>query len=591
MKYNRKIQWKKITKWFVIILLVLIVGRIVVNRIAARRFVPSTTKTVASTVKVEQRDIEKLLSSSGTVKPKNTYEVKTLAEGEIIASNFEEGDYVEEGQVLYQIATDTLDNKIETSETAVERARKDYDKSLENYDKAATDYEEAKENYEKASKEYGDPKITSEEGGIIKTLFVKEGDRIQNGSQIAELYDNSSMLLEIPFNASEAVSGLIGKKAKITISGSMEILEGKVTKVSSVEEVLSGNRLVRMVTIQVPNPGGLTTTTGATAAIGDIYSSSEGTFQVLTQTVITSKTSGVIETLKIEEGSRVEANDVIYVLDEDSVTDLMSSYQKEMDNAETQMENAKDNIDNAQEKVEDTENSLQEIIDSKTDYSVKAPISGQVITKKALTGDTINNNTSLCTIYDLSSVKFDMYIDELDVLTVKAGQEVIVTADALEGIKLKGTVTNISLESTANQGVTQYPVTVMLEEKGDLLPGMNVTGEIILEQAKGVLTIPSDALMRGDMVYVKDESVKEAVGNIPAGYRAVKVETGITDGDYIEIKSGLTGDEEIYVVRVSGGTDNMMTFLPGAAFRGEAVTGETRRPSRNNGSRGITLPR
>jgi HlyD family secretion protein len=71
--------------------------------------------------------------------------------------------------------------------------------------------------------------------------------------------------------------------------------------------------------------------------------------------------------------------------------------------------------------------------------------------------------------------------------------------------------------------------------------------------------------MRGDLVYVADESVTEAQGDIPAGFRAVPVETGITDGDYIEIISGLTGEEEVYMVRATG-TQQMISFMPGGAM-------------------------
>jgi HlyD family secretion protein len=565
MKHLKKFQWKKLIKWAVILLIIVIVGRFALKRVFASRQVINNNETAYTTAKVEKRDIETVLSSSGTVEPKNTYAVKTLAEGEIISADFEEGDIVKEGQVLYQISTDDLDSKLETAETAVTRAQKDYDKAKENYEKADENYQEAKADYEEAGTEYGNPNVAAEESGIVKTLFVKEGDKIQSGSQIAEIYDNSSMLFEVYFNASEVDQSMVGKKAEIIISDSFESLEGTITKVSNIEEVLSGNRLVNLVTIRVANPGGLTTSSTATAVIGDIYSSNEGTFRVSTETVITSEVTGKISSLKIEEGSMITSGDVILIMDQDSVEDQLETYTKELENAEDALENAKESTENAEEAIEDAQSALQEVKDSRADYSITAPVSGQIITKSALAGDTINFNSALCTIYDLSSVAFQMYIDELDVLSVKVGQEVNITADALEGVKLQGVVTNISLESTANQGVTQYPVTVMIDEPGDLLPGMNVTGEIILEKAEGVLAIPSDALMRGDLVYVADESVTEAQGEIPAGFRAVPVETGITDGDYVEVISGLTGEEEVYIVRATG-TQEMINFMPGSTM-------------------------
>lgn len=567
-----KIKWKKAIKWLVIIAIILIAGNFVYQRVSSKKLSQTMGEDAVTTAKVETRDIQTVLSSSGTIQPLNTYEVKTLVEGEIIAADFEEGDIVQEGQVLYQIATDTLDNKIDTSQTAVERAERNLEKAQKSYNDAIDDHEKAQADYAEARKEYGNPNIEATESGIVKTLFVKEGDTIQKGGQIAEIYDNSSMLLVIPFPASEVDKSMIGKTAEVTIEASNETLTGKVTKVSSIDEALSGNRLVNQVTIEVKNPGGLTAQTTATASIGDTYSSAEGTFSVKTQTILLADNAGEIGSLKIEEGSKISDGDVIYTLTQDSIEDQLEAFLNKVESSEDAIDNAKDSVENAEEAIEDSQTSLDEVIDTRTDYSITAPITGKVISKNALVGDTINSNsnTALCVIYDLSSVTFEMFVDELDVMSVQVGQEVDVTADAFEEVEISGVVTNISLMSTANNGVTQYPVTVKIADIGDLLPGMNVTGEIIIQKAEGVLAIPSDALMRGDVVYVADASVTEAVGEIPAGFKEVAVETGITDGDYIEVKSGLTGTEEVYVKRIS---EAVQTMMPGMYYEGEAMQG------------------
>jgi HlyD family secretion protein len=141
------------------------------------------------------------------------------------------------------------------------------------------------------------------------------------------------------------------------------------------------------------------------------------------------------------------------------------------------------------------------------------------------------------------------------------GQNVVVTADAVEGETYSGTVTNVSLQSSNSNGVTNYPVTVTLNEGIDeLLPGMNVDGVIILEEVTDVLAVPADALMRGNLVYVKDETVTEAVGNIPAGFKAVEVKTGLISDDYVEITEGLSEGDEVYVAESTVTTNQ---FMPG----------------------------
>jgi HlyD family secretion protein len=583
---GKSIKGRKYIKWVVIVIVIIIAVMTVRNFINGRRNY-NTAAITTENVKVETRDIQKVLSSSGTVAPLSTYEVRTLVEGEILAADFEEGDQVEESDILYQITTDDLDSKIDSAKTSVTRASDDYNKAVESYEKAAEDYQEALDDYNKAKEDEGNPNVTADVAGTITVLSAEVGDTIQAGTQIANVYDNSSMLLEVPFLSSEVDSILVGEEAEVELTDSFEVLVGTVTKVSSLEQVLSGNRLVKMVTIKVENPGGLTSSNTATASIGSLYSSSDGTFKPLEDTVILAGKSGEITRLNIEEGSKIKVGDILFVLSEDSVESSLDNYEKNLDSADSALDNATSQMENAKEAIEDAESSLQDQIDMKTDYSVTAPISGQVIRKDVLVGDTISSNSSLCVIYDLSALTFEMYIDELDVLSVKVGQEVDITADALEGVEISGVVTNISLESTSNNGVTQYPVTVRIDETGDLLPGMNVTGEIIIEKVEGVLAVPADALMRGDLVYVADESVTEAVGDVPAGYRSVEVETGLSDGDYIEIKSGLNGDEEVYVVRATGTTETIM--MPGQ-FNQEMPNGQTRPSGSVFGGGGGTRP-
>jgi len=556
-----KLNWKKIIVWVVIIIVILGGVNYGIQRLKVRAKTNMAAQNVTNTANVETRDIQNVLSSSGTIEPLNTYEVTTLVEGEIIAANFEEGDEVKEGQVLYQVATDNLDSEIDTSQTSVDRAEKNLTKAQDNYSEAQANYEEARADYEDAVAKYGNPKITTTESGVIKTLFVEEGDTVQAGAQIAQIYDNSSMLVVVPFSASEVDQSIVGKKAKVTIEATEETVIGTVTKVSSIDEVLSGNRLVNQVTIQVKNPGGLSAATSATAVIDDIYSSGEGTFNVLTDTIIKAEVSGEIEKLNISEGGKVNKGDVIYTLTDKSIESQLESYKNKKNSAQDTMDNAKDSVENAQETIEDSESKLQDVIDKRTDYSITAPISGKIIKKDALVGDTIKSNSAnstLCIIYDLSAMNFKMSVDELDVNKVKVGQEVEVVADAFEDVVYHGVVTNVSLQSSTNQGVTQYPVTVKIAEVGDLLPGMNVTGKIIVQKVEQVMAIPSDALRRGNVVFVEDATVTEAVGDVPAGFREVAVETGITDGDYIQILSGLSGNEKVYVQRVSEVVNMMM---------------------------------
>ena len=96
--------------------------------------------------------------------------------------------------------------------------------------------------------------------------------------------------------------------------------------------------------------------------------------------------------------------------------------------------------------------------------------------------------------------------------------------------------------TTAN-GSTSYPVTVRIDDMGELLPGMNATAKITTASVKNVLALPNAALVRGSYVLVTKDSPSAANAETsmtaPDGYVYVKVTTGISDDDYIEVKSGL----------------------------------------------------
>ncbi len=488
------------------------------------------------------RNVENYLSSSGTAQPLDTYSVTTVStvEGTVLSADFEEGDVVEEGQVLYRISTDSLDNKIESAQKSIERAQKKYNQAVEDYKEAREDLQELE--------------VKAQTTGYVKELLVEEGDTIQPKSTvIAEIYNNKTMLLELPFLSNEVTESLVGKSAAVEMSESGEILKGTVTEISRITEILTGNRLVKYVVIEVTNPGAIAEGDMASARIGKMESCQDGTFTLYSNGMITSNLGGEIETIYVKKGDWVEEGEVLCKLNKDNVED--------------QLENYMDQVDSLLESLENAENNLEDIYDAQADFTITSPITGTVIQKNIKVGDTISspNTTALCLIYDLSAMTFEMYVDELDVMKVKVGQKVNVTADALPEERIEGVITNVSLVSNSSGGVTQYPVTVRIDHVGSLLPGMNISGEIIIESAANVLTVPAASIQRGNIVYVQEEGArnskdKELPKDVPEGFVAVNVVVGVSDGSYIEIISGLEEGDMVYVPAYTG---TGMQMMPG----------------------------
>jgi len=94
-----------------------------------------------------------------------------------------------------------------------------------------------------------------------------------------------------------------------------------------------------------------------------------------------------------------------------------------------------------------------------------------------------------------------------------------------------------------------------------------------------VLCIPADALMRDNQVYLKDDSVTEAQGEVPAGFRAVTVETGLITADKVQITSDniKVGDEVFVQPKVLDTPDAMSMYINGdqGAEADQGAAGDT----------------
>ena len=155
----------------------------------------------------------------------------------------------------------------------------------------------------------------------------------------------------------------------------------------------------------------------------------------------------------------------------------------------------------------------------------------------------------MCIIHDLRYLEMTLNVDELQILSIKEGQDVRITADAVQDKTFNGVVTNVSSAGTTTGGTTTYPVTIRIDDFGELLPGMNATAEIEVASASDALSIPSAAVIRGNYVLITADSPSAANADpsmtAPEGYVYVKVQTGVSDNDNIQITSGLTEQDTV----------------------------------------------
>ena len=119
------------------------------------------------------------------------------------------------------------------------------------------------------------------------SIDVEVGDDVAAGETVATIRDSQTMSLEVTFPADDTASFYVGQSATVTLDSTFETLSGTVSKISGTDTVLTGNVIVRSVTIDVSNPGGLSTEQTASAAVGTATSTASGTFTYKEEETVT----------------------------------------------------------------------------------------------------------------------------------------------------------------------------------------------------------------------------------------------------------------------------------------------------------------
>ena len=214
---------------------------------------------------------------------------------------------------------------------------------------------------------------------------------------------------------------------------------------------------------------------------------------------------------------------------------------------------AKLKLENAQQKLDDLENQLRH-------SDIIAPVSGTVLfpdmagdkDKKGKIADRVVNFSQgdiLLAIGNTEGLSMTAEVDELEVLKIRKDQEVRITIDAF-GETIQGRVSHISSQAVKAEGgkkAASFEVTIAMESlpaglRDKLRLGMSANMEIMLLNKPNVMLLPIQAVLtegRDHLVTVRDKASQSL--------KKVKVETGITTIDSVEIMSGINaGDEVVY---------------------------------------------
>jgi HlyD family secretion protein len=192
---------------------------------------------------------------------------------------------------------------------------------------------------------------------------------------------------------------------------------------------------------------------------------------------------------------------------------------------------ARVSLANAQERLSETE--------------IRAPVAGLVSDRAVEIGQTViggsgTGGTSVITLAVVEPLLTDVMVDEADIASVRSGLDAEITADALPDQTFAGRVEAVSPNSKVVNNVVQYEVILRLTGKTTgLRLGMTVDADIILMKRRNVLTVPREA--------VRGEESKMVLVARNGELSPTAVQVGGSDGRNVEITSGLTEGQVVYL--------------------------------------------
>ncbi len=243
--------------------------------------------------------------------------------------------------------------------------------------------------------------------------------------------------------------------------------------------------------------------------------------------------------------------------------DLFEQYTRDFKQAKADLLSARGTLDKKQIEYNNTR--------------IYAPTDGTIVNVGIAQGERVTTDLDATVLFviakDISKMEGKLYIDQSDIGQIKKGQTVKFTVDTYPDKKFKGIITDLSFSAKKRNNNVFYKALVEIDNGTFLLhPGMTLNGEITIAKVKDTLTIVSQMLhIDGNLIKKiapiidfevipvlseKKKLLKKENTNYQVKYvwvidgkqfveKAVRID--VTDDIHFEVKSGLTGDEDIIV--------------------------------------------
>jgi HlyD family secretion protein len=204
----------------------------------------------------------------------------------------------------------------------------------------------------------------------------------------------------------------------------------------------------------------------------------------------------------------------------------------------------------ARAQVMQSQASLKQLEEQQGYTTILAPMDGVILSRDVEIGDAVSSilvlgstATLVMTEGDTTEVYVQGKVDEADIAHVYMGQPARIKVESFRDRLFYGKVTKIAPMGVEKDNVTTFEVRVSINNPGgELKANMTANAEIMLDEHKGVLTVPENAVIydnqKNAFVQIPDKSQKD-------GWRKIPVKVGLSNGSLTEIVSGLKEGDQV----------------------------------------------
>lgn len=495
---------KKSKKKIVLTILTCIMLAVIVTTLATRLLRKQVDEKFGSkdsqevlTAQVTTGSISTTAAGSGMLQDDDVETVEIPKGVEIKTVRVNRGDTVAEGDILATVNTSTVISSMA-----------DLQDQLDELD----------DELQSAKNETVGSTITAGLTGRVKAIYAEKGDDVAT-----VMYNRDAlMLLSLDgYMVTELETMALEPEDEVIV-----VLSDGTEKDGTVDEVDDG-----VATILVTDNG---PELGETVTILDDSENEIGTAELsIHKELKVTGYAGSVSGTSVSENQKVSAGQTLLTLTDTGYTASFDSILKER---------------------EELEADLQDLIQVYQEGAILAPVSGNIghieydpnreDDEEETDEDTeAEENETLLVIRPDATMTLNVSIDESDILALEIGQEVVVSVDSIEDETFTGTVMEIDTTGTSSGGVTTYTAEISVPKAEGMLGGMSATATIQIQGVENALLIPADALHKTSSTAFVYTGYNEETGEFTD---MVEVVMGISNGNYVEITSGLKEGDTVY---------------------------------------------